>query len=164
MITIERADITACQTIHDMAEVVFRDTYKEILSPDQMEYMMNWMYSLDSLRKQMEDGHVYFIARCDGEPCGYLSVEQQEADIFHLQKIYVMPQYQGLKLGKRLFEKAIEYIKSVHPAPCLMELNVNRNNKALHFYERMGMRKLREGSFPIGNDYYMCDYIMGMDI
>ena len=45
-----------------------------------------------------------------------------------------------------------------------MELNVNRNNKALQFYEHMGMRKLREGDFPIGNGYYMNDYIMGLDI
>lgn len=43
-------------------------------------------------------------------------------------------------------------------------LNVNRNNRALHFYERMGMRKLREGDFPIGDGYYMNDYIMGLDI
>ena len=55
-------------------------------------------------------------------------------------------------------------IRSVHPAPCRMELNVNRNNRALHFYERMGMRKLREGDFPIGDGYYMNDYIMGLDI
>ena len=45
-----------------------------------------------------------------------------------------------------------------------MELNVNRNNRALHFYERMGMRKLREGDFPIADGYYMNDYIMGLDI
>ena len=32
----------------------------------------------------------------------------------------------------------------MHPEPCLMELNVNRNNKALQFYEYMGMRKLRK--------------------
>ena len=30
--------------------------------------------------------------------------------------------------------------------------------------EYMGMRKLREGDFPIGNGYYMNDYIMGLDI
>ena len=41
-----------------------------------------------------------------------------------------------------------------------MELNVNRNNKALQFYQHMGMRKLREGDFPIGNGYYMNDYII----
>ena len=45
-----------------------------------------------------------------------------------------------------------------------MELNVNRNNPALGFYEHMGMKKVREGDFPIGNGYYMNDYIMGLDI
>lgn len=45
-----------------------------------------------------------------------------------------------------------------------MELNVNRENRARYFYERMGMRRLREGDFPIGEGYYMNDYIMGLDI
>ena len=36
--------------------------------------------------------------------------------------------------------------------------------KALNFYERMGMKKLREGDFPIGNGYYMNDFIMGLEI
>ena len=46
----------------------------------------------------------------------------------------------------------------------MMELNVNRRNRALHFYERMGMCRLREGDFPIGDGYYMNDYIMGLEI
>ena len=28
----------------------------------------------------------------------------------------------------------------------------------------MGMRKLREGDFPIGGGYWMNDYIMGLEI
>ena len=98
------------------------------------------------------------------EAAGYVSVQQQGEDLFHLQKIYVLPYYQGAHCGSFLFREAIKYIKEVHPGPCLMELNVNRHNKALQFYEHMGMRKLREGDFPIGNGYYMNDYIMGLDI
>lgn len=45
-----------------------------------------------------------------------------------------------------------------------MELNVNRYNPALGFYQHMGMTKVREGDFPIGNGYCMNDYIMGMEI
>ena len=30
--------------------------------------------------------------------------------------------------------------------------------------ERMGMVKVDEGDFPIGNGYYMNDFIMGMDM
>lgn len=88
----------------------------------------------------------------------------QDADVFHLQKIYVLPGFQGAHLGSKLFDHAVQYIKEIHPSPCLMELNVNRNNKALHFYEHKGMKKLREGDFPIGNGYYMNDYIMGLEL
>ena len=48
--------------------------------------------------------------------------------------------------------------------PGILFDGAQRNNKALQFYEHMGMRKLREGDFPIGNGYYMNDYIMGLDI
>ena len=65
---------------------------------------------------------------------------------------------------KLLFEQAIKAIKELHPAPCQMRLNVNRQNKALTFYEKMGMTKVDEGDFPIGNGFYMNDYIMGLDI
>ena len=109
-------------------------------------------------------GKVFPATYKEGKPCGYVSVQQQEKDIFHLQKIYVLPHFQGSHCGSFLFKEAIKYIKEIHPEPCLMELNVNRNNKALQFYQHMGMRKLREGDFPIGNGYYMNDYIMGLDI
>ncbi len=166
MFTIRKATTDDCQLINSLADVVFRETYKDILSPEQMEYMMTWMYSPDNLRKQMEEeGQVYFIASLDDEICGYLSVEQQDEDLFHLQKIYVLPTFQGRGVGNYLFEQAVAYIRQVHPdSPCLMELNVNRNNKALQFYEHKGMRKLREGDFHIGNGFYMNDYIMGLDI
>ena len=45
-----------------------------------------------------------------------------------------------------------------------MELNVNRNNPAVAFYEKMGMHKASQGDFHIGNGYYMNDYIMAMEI
>ena len=47
---------------HDMAQVVFRHTYRDILSPEQMDYMMDMMYSLPNLEKQIEQGHHYYIA------------------------------------------------------------------------------------------------------
>lgn len=165
MFTLRKATVADCELIHKMAHEVFPATYQEILSPEQLAYMMEWMYAPENIRKQIEEeGHVYFIAYEECEPCGYLSVQQLEEHVFHLQKIYVLPYFQGAHCGSFLFREAIKYIKEVHPEPCLMELNVNRNNKALQFYERMGMRKLKEGDFPIGNGYYMNDYIMGIEI
>ena len=149
MLTIRQASETDCPLIRRMAEEAFPATYREILTPAQLDYMMEWMYSDASLREQFRAGHVWFIASSDGEPCGYLSVERQGETLFHLQKIYVLPRFQGIGAGAFLFRHAVEYI---------------RRNPALHFYERMGMRRLREGDFPIGGGYYMNDYIMGLEI
>ena len=111
-----------------------------------------------------EEGHIYYIAYKDGEAAGYVSIQPEGEHLFHLQKIYVLPLFQGCRLGKALFEQAVKAIKEIHPGPCEMHLNVNRNNKALQFYQHLGMEKVAEGDFHIGNGYYMNDYIMGLKI
>jgi len=164
MFTTRKATSVDSALINTMAAEVFPATYKQILSPKQIDYMLNMMYAPENILKQMEEGHVYFICYNDDKPCGYFSVEQDGDDLFHLQKIYVLPIFQGYGAGKFLIKKAMEYIKEIHPSPCTMELNVNKHNKAFHFYELMGLKKVREGDFPIGNGYYMNDYIMSIDI
>ena len=165
MFTIRKATTNDIALINQMAWIVFPHTYHIILTPEQIDYMMEWMYSEKSLQKQMEeDGHIYYLAFKDDELAGYLSIQPEGEHVFHLQKIYVLPSFQGMNLGKLLFDQAIKAIKELHPAPCQMRLNVNRQNKALTFYEKMGMTKVDEGDFPIGNGFYMNDYIMGLDI
>ncbi len=156
--------------IHEMAEVVFRHTYRNILSSEQMEYMMDWMYSHDNLKEQMAQGHVYYIAFREETPCGYVSVQREGIsedgrELFHLQKIYVMPSEQGRGLGRILFEKVVEYVRYVADgSPVRLELNVNRSNPAIGFYEHLGLSIIRQGDFHIGNGFYMNDYIMGKDV
>ena len=157
-------------SIHDMAEVVFRHTYRDILSPEQMEYMMDWMYSPVNLSRQLDEGHVYYIAFREDVPCGYVSVQPDGVNeegrlLFHLQKIYVLPSEQGTGLGRMLFDKAVSHIREqASGRPAALELNVNRNNPSIGFYNHLGLRILRQGDFHIGHGFYMNDYIMGMDI
>ncbi len=148
-----------------MADVVFRDTYRDILSSGQMEYMMNWMYSEKNLEEQMDRlGHVYFVE--DGK--GYVSFRRDGStddgtDRYHLEKLYVMPDSRGEGLGRALFETVVNQVRMLSPGRSRIELNVNRNNGAVSFYEHLGMTKAREGDFPIGEGYFMNDYIMALD-
>lgn len=161
MLTIRPAERAELSLVHALAWQIFPATYRSILTPEQRDYMMEWMYSPESLERQVAEGHRYYLACLDGEPVGYLSIQQESPDLFHLQKIYLLPACQGKGFGRQLFTHAVEEVRRLHPsAPCVMELNVNRQNPALHFYERMGMTRDREGDFPIGNGYYMNDYIM----
>lgn len=72
MFTIKKATTNDIQLINEMAQIVFPATYREILSKEQLDYMMDWMYSPKNLRKQMEEeGHIYYIAYKDGEAAGF---------------------------------------------------------------------------------------------
>ena len=113
----------------------------------------------------MEEGHVYFIASHEGKDCGYLSRPAGRPRRLPFAENLRSPGLPGLHIGSFLFRHAISYIRSIHPEPCLMRLNVNRDNtRAVEFYQRMGMRTLERGDFHIGHGYYMTDYIMGLDI
>lgn len=164
MIHSRKAGVEDIPLIRDLAEKTFLPTYKDILSVDQLHWMFDWMYSADSLRQQMSDGHVFFIAYDDDRPCGYVSVERQGEALFHLQKIYVLPDCQGKHVGQYLVQLVFDYAKALCPGECTVELNVNRDNKAKFFYERMGFSVARSGDFPIGNGYYMNDYIMAIKL
>ncbi|MDD5862134.1 MAG: GNAT family N-acetyltransferase [Prevotella sp.] len=170
MKTIYQASLKDIPVIQGIARVTFTDTYHDIITPEQNDYMMEMMYSTDSLTRQMTvDHHTYLIACLDGKPVGYVSVQplsekEDGLDVIELQKIYVLPNLHGQHLGQFLFDEAVKFIKTIHPAPCMMELHVNRHNQALGFYEHQGMRKLRQGDYPIGQGFYMNDYIMGLEL
>lgn len=170
MLRIDKAGTDDLQKISDMAQVVFRHTYREILSPEQMEYMMDMMYSMPNLLKQIEEGHHYYIAFEDNVPVGYVSVQHEGADsegveIYHLHKIYVMPDAQGKGTGMRLFNRAADHSREASDGRrARIELNVNKYNKSVEFYRHIGMRVLLEEDFPIGNGFYKTDYILGLDL
>ena len=93
MFSIRKATFADCELINRMAKEVFPATYKEILSPEQLDYMMDWMYAPQNILKQMEEGHVYFIAYKDSGPCGYVSVQQQEKTYSIFRKSMFSPAF-----------------------------------------------------------------------
>lgn len=165
MNTIRIATTKDIPLIRQLAEQVFPETYKNIITPEQCRYMMEMMYSEESLRRQMtEEGHVYQLLSVDGEAAGYVSVQPIESDLYELQKIYVLPRFQGRHLGRTLFDAAVVLVKKLHPEPCRIFLHVNRYNKAKTFYEHLGLEVTKQGDYDIGHGYFMNDYIMEKEI
>ena len=161
MIKIIKASQDDLLTIQDLAKKIWPFAYGEILSVDQLEYMLEKFYSVDSLTAQMEKLHHEFYLALNGDnPVGFISIgkSQNNSSTFVLQKIYVLPKFQGKNIGKSLLDFAIE--KTKREGGLAMELNVNRYNKALHFYEKNGFEIILEEDIDIGNGYFMNDYRM----
>ncbi len=165
-VTIRLVGTESISLLRELACEIFPHTYRTILSPDQIDYMMDMMYSEEALLSQMEErGDKFAVVWVDGNAVGYLSVRPDGPAIYHLEKLYTLPSVRGRGIGQMLLDYAKTMASSMSGgAPCRLELNVNRQNPAVGFYLHQGMHEAARGDFPIGGGYFMNDYIMAIDI
>jgi diamine N-acetyltransferase len=144
--------------IRELAFKVWPQTYAPILTLAKIEYMLDLMYSEKSLQNQMKDGAEFIIVYEDQEPVGFASYQEMKPTIFKLHKIYVLPNQQGKGTGRFIID---DIIGTIQPGGATaLQLQVNRDNKARYFYEKLGFTIIEEIDLDIGNGHYMNDYVM----
>ncbi|WP_222838193.1 GNAT family N-acetyltransferase [Chitinophaga pinensis] len=160
MYRIEIATITDIPIIQQLRDEIWRPTYKDLLSPEQIEYMLEMMYSTAALSSQMtEKAHRFLLLYDDQRPIGFASYSNtDEAGVFKLQKIYLHSDYQGKGVGKLLLDNVVERVLAENGK--ILELDVKKDNKARFFYEKQGFSIFKEKDTDIGNGYWMLDYVM----
>ena len=145
--------------IHDLAHVIWPLVYDYMISKDQIDFMLDKMYSVPSLENQMNEGDIFILLKEDNIPHGFASFRIHHSDTrVRLHKLYVHPAAQkngwGLKMLNHIFEEGKKKNKKE------IELNVNRNNKSIGFYEHIGFVIEKSEDIEIGNGYQMNDYVM----
>ena len=155
--TAEAQDINA---IGYLAYQIWPTAYKDILNFEQLHYMLQYFYSPESLRDQMlKKHHTFLVAETEDEdPIGFASFSRVEQDVFKLHKLYVLPGLQNMNVGRSLLECVLE--ECTVEGGKKLQLNVNRNNKAISFYEKLGFNIIKEENVDIGNGYIQEDFVM----
>jgi GNAT superfamily N-acetyltransferase len=168
-IQITPAGLTDRDFIRSVSERTWPSTYGHIISQEQIDFMLDWMYSDASLEKQMNTGCSFYIASMNGSDIGFCSVSSEEeennstekvagAKAHKLNKLYVLPSAQGTGAGKALLNHAIEVAKAAGSSSLFLQ--VNKLNTAYSFYLKYGFIKEAEFKFDIGNGFFMDDYVM----
>jgi N-acetylglutamate synthase-like GNAT family acetyltransferase len=158
---IKDASIKDLGIIHDLAHKIWPTAYETILSPEQLQFMLEKIYAVPALQNQISQlGHHFIILLEANIAIGFASFSPREegSKIFKLHKIYVLPKKQGSGRGKFLLDYVINIITQAGATS--LELNVNRHNSAKSFYERQGFSIKGEVDIPIGGGFFMNDYIM----
>ncbi|GAB2561686.1 GNAT family N-acetyltransferase [Spirosoma areae] len=163
MITITQATEQDLPIIHDIAHQTWPNTFAEILSPVQISYMLEMMYTFDALKAQInEQKHVFLLAQDDesNEYLGYVSYEldYRRQPKTKIHKIYLLPASQGKGVGRLLIEKVAD--RAMNHKNDKLSLNVNKHNKAVQFYERLGFAVVTNETIDIGNGFLMDDLVM----
>ncbi len=162
-ITIRNGTQADIPIISELAERIWWPAYSPILTKEQIRFMLDTIYSEETLKQVMKNGEQQFLLLYENQnPRGFASfgLRKEDPTVHKLHKIYVLPEDQGKGYGKKMIMEVINLIKEkdMH----ILDLNVNRFNPAKTFYERLGFRIIMEEDIPIGK-YWMNDYVMRLE-
>ena len=153
--------------LRNLAMQTFTETFKHDNSPQQLEAYYETTYSEESLSKELANPEsFYYFVKVDGKPVGFLMTNVGQAqtehlleDAYEIQRIYVLQDYQGMGLGKRLFEFALQEAKKL--GKTWVWLGVwEKNFKAQKFYAKYGFEKFDEHAFPVSEDKVDLDWLL----
>jgi len=153
------ASIHDVPVIQRIANECWPVAYGEILSKEQIVYMLDKMYSNTALEHQiLEEGCEFIIATIDNEPIGFASWSLLSQEIAKLHKLYLLSSRKGKGYGKKLMHEVIIRVKEVKATT--LELQVNKNNPSQLFYLNYGFERADEIVIDIGGGFVMDDYLM----
>ena len=145
--------------LRDLAERIWRAAYAAMIPPEQIDYMLAWMYGAETITRELGEGAVWEVALDGAEPVGFFSVTFEEASQAKLQKLYLLPERQGAGLGKAMIERVHEVAAARGASVIWLQVN-KRNARAIRAYERAGYTVERSAVFDIGRGFVMDDFIM----
>lgn len=155
---IRRATREDIPLISALAHEIWPPTYSQLMTHDKLEYMLDLIYSEESLRRQMDNGHEFMLVSDGPHDTGFASIAETAPSAYKLHKIYVLPSQQGKGTGRFIIDHIVKEI--TWRGANALRLNVKRDNPALHFYEKLGFAVIGEEDIDIGRGYFMEDYIM----
>ena len=162
----EITDDGQLKTIESLAWKIFPETYRELIPPGQIPYMMKLMYDQAVLGKEIAGGMKYALI-ADGEtPIGYISwhtADDGSTKFMRLEKLYLDFAYHGRSIGNLGLLFVIE--KARQAGAAYISLNVNKGNlRAQNAYCRAGFYRWRSEKEDVGNGFFKDDYIMRYDL
>jgi GNAT superfamily N-acetyltransferase len=164
MYAIRTATVNDAATIRQLAEEIWWPTYSALLKKEQIIYMLSEIYSTEKITEQILTGsQTYLLLTEDELPVAFAaySPREENAEIYKLHKLYCLPATQGKGYGKTLMDAVIEKVKTAEKN--VLELNVQRHNKAKNFYEKMGFTIAYEEDIPFG-EFLLTDYVMRREL
>jgi ribosomal protein S18 acetylase RimI-like enzyme len=151
------ATVSDIPQIAALAEKIWKVHYPPIIGMQQVEYMLDLMYSEKALREQMASGQEFFFIRANETVVGYLGLSFANPNEIFIHKFYIDSEIQTRGIGTAAFQELIR----LYPKRNSCRLTVNRNNyKSINFYFKVGFVIEEVKDFDIGNGYQMNDFIM----
>lgn len=156
---IRKVNIQDIDKLKEIGKRTFAETFSSENSEENMTGYLENRFSTEKLKIELNDENAeFYFAELNGKIIGYLKVntghsqtEIKDKNALEIERIYVLKEFHGKKVGQILYEKAIELAKEKNVE--YVWLGVwEQNPRAIRFYEKNGFIVFDKHIFKLGND------------
>jgi len=156
---IRKVNLQDIEKLKKIGKLTFAETFSSENSEEDMQKYLEEGFSTEKLKTELADKNAeFFFAEFDGKVIGYLKVnfgqsqtEIKDKNALEIERIYVLKEFHGKKVGQILYNKAIELAKEKNVE--YVWLGVwEQNPRAIRFYEKNGFVAFDKHIFNLGND------------
>lgn len=158
-IEVKRVTAADVKALQEIGRQTFFETFSGENTEDDMQKYLNEGFALEKLKKELNcPSSEFYFAQDEGGPVGYLKLnygisqtEIQDREALEIERIYVVKEYHGKKVGQLLYEKAIQVGLALGAS--YVWLGVwEKNLRAISFYRKNGFVEFDKHIFRLGND------------
>jgi diamine N-acetyltransferase len=156
---VRQCNINDIDKLKYISEKTFCETFSEENSQENIEEYLQKNFSYEQLETELKnEGSAFFLVEANKEIAAYMKVNFDKAqtepghpNTLEVQRIYVLQEYKGKQIGKKLIQQAIEVGKN--NSLNYIWLGVWENNiNAIKFYEKQGFIKFDTHIFALGEE------------
>lgn len=125
--------------------------YSSFIPTEDLTYYLNQTYNTAKLEELFNSENVFcFVAEVDNKAVGWLKLSIDKVENrFYLSSIYVLPEFQNLRIGKQLMEIAFANAKKNDFSEIWIGV-MDKNINALGWYEKVGFTFEEKLPFQMG--------------
>lgn len=156
---IRKATLNDIKLLQDIGRKTFFETFSESNSEENMRKYLEDGFSIEKLTEELDNKHSeFYFAVIDENVLGYLKLnfgasqtELKDTDSLEIERIYVLQEYHGKKVGQVLYEKGIQV--AYEKEAIYVWLGVwEENPRAIRFYKKNGFVEFDKHIFKLGDD------------
>ena len=158
-IEIRRVISDDIEALQEIGKQTFYETFADGNTPENMAKYLEEGFSREKLAAELsEAGTEFFFAMLDSRIIGYLKLnsgasqtELKEQTGLEIERIYVLKEFHGKKVGQILYNKALQ--TALEKKAEYIWLGVwEKNPRAISFYRKNGFVEFDKHVFVLGND------------
>ena len=107
MLHFKRSSYQDIELLQSLAREIWTTCYPGIITLEQIEYMLDLMYSPDTIRKELGDGVIWEVMEYNNEPIGFISVTISSDKTAKLNKLYMKTNHHGKGLGQQALKHVV---------------------------------------------------------